>query len=1332
VTDPLAGLSAITCDGTTIAVGGFITCSATYAVTQADIDAGFVYNMATADSDESGPDDDDNNEPLPQNPLIMVVKSSTTTSVDHAGQVVAYTFIVTNTGNVTLTGISVSDPNCDATPTFVSGDLNADSKLQIEEAWTYTCDHTVTQAEIDNNGNGISSVNIALGANPLESNAGWGGGSYPWDITDGKTAYNDTWAHGLAFTGGIHSYMGQTCGYRQATVNLGSLKQFSRVLVWHHGTEHVPTLYGVDYWNGSQWLPAGGSSSLRTDLQTTSGSGSVPTETIFPAVTGSKVRFWLNNCNIEHGWIYEFEVFGGGGNGTLSNTVTADSNESGPDTDDHDIPINYNPMIDVEKSSTTTLIDHAGQLVPYTFVVTNTGNVTLTGVTVTDPLITPISCPTTTLLVGESMTCTGAYTVGQTNIDTNGGGDGDLDNTVTADSNESGSDTDDYSIPITYDPKLSLNKTGVFDAGMDGYADVGELITYTFVVTNTGNVTLHNVTVTDPLVGLSAITCDGTTIAVGGFITCSATYAVTQADIDAGTVHNMATADSDESSPDGDDETVTLPQNPVISIVKSGIFNSGDDAYADPGEIISYEFLVTNEGNVTLTNITVTDPLVGLSAITCPFTTLAVGANMTCTATYAVNQADIDAGTVHNMATADSKESGPDDDDETVTLPQNPAIDLDKVTVDGTTKDDGLNILTGESITWEYKVKNIGNVTLFNISVADDQGVTVSCPALDIAGLKPGFSITCTATGTAAKDLYENIGTVTAKDPQGDPATDDDASSYFGADPQISIAKVTVDGASSGDGLNILTGESIKWRYTVTNAGNVALSNVTVTDNKPGVSPAYVSGDTDGDGKLDLTETWIFEASGTASAGSYSNTGTASGKFTDSAGHSRTDTATDISSYFGANPQIDIVKKTVGSDGTEGDNVFILINGAVTWKYYVTNTGNIALTNVTVTDNQPGVTVTCPQTTLAIGASMTCTANGTNTTPIGTWYNNVGTATSNYTDTAGHSRTATDSDPSAYYSGAPGDVTNSQLCNFGPNFRLVFTPDSRYYTSTYQAFKLSDSNPGQFFYNLFYTNGGDANKIILEIPYPFVTQGAMPVHVYGGLTVNPNNSGTPSPDNLTNCFVPTNTLASYGSIITLSSYSDTNNDGKVGFGDMVRVNVPAAVGFQYINIHLDYGLEKTDRWIKQGSNANTDTTIYPTRPNIKDLTPHTFKAYVNAALPSNLISGSTDTVYNQNEFKQVRGFGGLVYQWNDGLNDYIPVPGAKVRLYKGTNLLETMTTDNDGWYLSNYVHKGKAATYKLALLDANGNIIKTIQVTAGGSLKFGEGIFYIGGPAPTP
>lgn len=124
----------------------------------------------------------------------------------------------------------------------------------------------------------------------------------------------------------------------------------------------------------------------------------------------------------------------------------------------------------------------------------------------------------------------------------------------------------------------------------------------------------------------------------------------------------------------------------------------------------------------------------------------------------------------------------------------------------------------------------------------------------------------------------------------------------------ISIDKVTVDGTMSGDGLTILTGEPIVWRYTVTNDSNVPLSGVNVTDSEAGVVPAYVSGDTNDDGKLDLDETWIYEAEGIAGIGDYSNTGTASGSYTDDLGNTSTDTDTDDSSYFGAAPSFTVAK----------------------------------------------------------------------------------------------------------------------------------------------------------------------------------------------------------------------------------------------------------------------------------------------------------------------------------------------------------------------------------------------------------------------------------------
>ena len=63
----------------------------------------------------------------------------------------------------------------------------------------------------------------------------------------------------------------------------------------------------------------------------------------------------------------------------------------------------------------------------------------------------------------------------------------------------------------------------------------------------------------------------------------------------------------------------------------------------------------------------------------------------------------------------------------------------------------------------------------------------------------------------------------------------------------------------------------------VTNPGNVPIANVAVTDDHAGVNPVFQGGDADGDGLLDPDESWMFQASGTATAGQYENVGTATG-----------------------------------------------------------------------------------------------------------------------------------------------------------------------------------------------------------------------------------------------------------------------------------------------------------------------------------------------------------------------------------------------------------------------------------------------------------------------
>lgn len=94
----------------------------------------------------------------------------------------------------------------------------------------------------------ITSYNPARSGypHPLESDDGWGGGAKPWDIVDGRRTYPDEWARGLAFTGGSPEYI-EECGWRQVTINFAVPTTFNKVVVWHHGKEHVPNTYKIQY-----------------------------------------------------------------------------------------------------------------------------------------------------------------------------------------------------------------------------------------------------------------------------------------------------------------------------------------------------------------------------------------------------------------------------------------------------------------------------------------------------------------------------------------------------------------------------------------------------------------------------------------------------------------------------------------------------------------------------------------------------------------------------------------------------------------------------------------------------------------------------------------------------------------------------------------------------------------------------------------------------------------------------------------------------------------------------------------------------------------------------
>ena len=214
------------------------------------------------------------------------------------------------------------------------------------------------------------------------------------------------------------------------------------------------------------------------------------------------------------------------------------------------------PAISLTKTADIENFSGAGQLITYTYVIRNTGNVAIGPVqfTVDDDKINsgePFACGAagTTLAVDATLTCTAVYTTNTGDID------GVVTNTAFAAAGEIVSSTRQVTVPyvsttttttIAPAPAISLTKS----ADIENYSGAGQLITYTYVIRNTGNVAIGPVqfTVDDDKINSGepfACGAAGTTLAVDATVTCTATYTTTSGDV-GGQVTNTAFAAAGE------------------------------------------------------------------------------------------------------------------------------------------------------------------------------------------------------------------------------------------------------------------------------------------------------------------------------------------------------------------------------------------------------------------------------------------------------------------------------------------------------------------------------------------------------------------------------------------------------------------------------------------------------------------------------------------------------------------------------------------------------------------------------------------------------------------
>ena len=914
-------IASVTCDKTTImdtSPGGtadFATCTGTYTITQADIDAGEVTNIAIAtgvpDFGVLGTLSDTVTITGPTlSPSMTLDKTSTLTAFGAAGTSVPYSFLVTNTGNATLSSVAVTDPRLPGlsctTPTLLP-------------AATYTCSgsYTVTQADVD----AFADAGTTLDNTASVSATGPRGTSA--SATDTLSLPGPTGAPALTIdkttseTG--FSAVGEVLDYTITVVNTGNLT-----------------------------FPSGPSV---TD----------PTATI-SCPGGSLAPGATRVCTATH-TVTQADLDAGSYTNTATATVTV-AGQTVTESDSETLTATLTPSLTIDKRlapASRTSFDDVGQSLTFVFELTNTGNVTLNAPSVSDTLVAA-TCPATPIAPGASVICTSAtYTTTQADLNA-----GSVINTATASATPAGSatpvdlGTDSVTVPAVQGPELTLAKTAPAVAAVDFLA--GNTISYSFEVTNSGNTDLTGaISVTDDRIGTFA--CAPGPLARGASVTCTQDYVITPADVTAGRVVNTATATNGTVTSAPDSATVAPTFNPAITMVKT----ADATTVTAVGQTVGYTFTVTNSGNTTIlaadNPVTVSDPKVGAVDCAAQPAALLPGETFDCTATYGVTLADMDAGSLDNSATASfpfDGGSGPE------TITSDPAVS--SVPVDETT---GL-VLTkagpatfdtvGQSLTYTFSVENTGNVSLTSVTVTDPLIPTLSCTLGPIA---PGATASCTDSYDVTQANVDagsitNTASASGTTAQGTPASDD-ASSTATLAPGAGTRLATVVKSASPTSFTA-AGETVTFTMTVTNTGTLTLAGLSVTDALdpgfscavPTLAPAAVySG---------CTFTHVVTQA-EFDAGSFAN----SASVLDGATPLDTDTVTVAGPARAAS--MTLSKAASGGYAAEGDTVG--------FTFSVANTGNVTLTDVTVTDALiPGFS--CTIATLAPGATDTsCTTSYT-------------------------------------------------------------------------------------------------------------------------------------------------------------------------------------------------------------------------------------------------------------------------------------------------------------------------------------------------------------------
>ena len=395
---------------------------------------------------------------------------------------------------------------------------------------------------------------------------------------------------------------------------------------------------------------------------------------------------------------------------------------------------------------------------------------------------------------------------------------------------------------------------------------LNETVTFTITVKNIYDQTMK-VTVKE----LEGVSIEGGSnvyviqeMAAGDEITLTATYTITEEDIANGSFINTVTAEFEGGKPFEDEDTVEV-EDPVLdyTFAKKASYPEHENGMVKAGESIQYTITVTNTGNQTLKNIQIKDTLraagvisniqrEGVTVITngqeTTFVIASLAPNTTTQITYEYVVLDADKGTTVSNAVVGSDPKNPDEDkpgEGTETTVEDPKLEVTKTVTaitagDGTQKALDAKASLNDTITYQVTVKNAGNVVLTNAviedSLADIELADGSNFALGTLAVGEEKTVTYTYKVKEADlgSVIVNVASAKAdvpEDPDDKPKPGDQDEKKVPTDDRTPAFEIIKEVTSApADGEKYVLGETISYRLTVTNTGNVTLKDIVIND----------------------------------------------------------------------------------------------------------------------------------------------------------------------------------------------------------------------------------------------------------------------------------------------------------------------------------------------------------------------------------------------------------------------------------------------------------------------------------------------------------------------